>query len=127
MDMNMPFKTLKLWFVVHFVVDFVIAVPLFFFPESFLSLFGWKSVDPLMSRIVASALFGIGGISLIARNSSRETFTVLLNLKIIWSLCAIIGFAVSIFTSDYPAIVWLFLLTFVLFSVTWAYYRIRIG
>ena len=122
----MSLKTLKSWFVVHFLVDILIAIPLFFVPEYFLSILGWNSIDPLMSRLVASALFGIGGISLIARNSSKETFKILLNLKIIWSLCAITGFAISILSSDYPDIVWLFLLLFVIFSFNWIYHRIRI-
>lgn len=122
----MSLKTLKSWFVVHFVVDILIAIPLFFVPEYFLSILGWNSIDPLMSRLVASALFGIGGISLIARNSSKETFKILLNLKIIWSLCAITGFVISILSSNYPDIVWLFLLLFVIFSFNWIYHRIRI-
>lgn len=120
----MPKNTsLKNWFVVHFVVDFLIAIPLFLYPELFLTFFGWNKIDPLMSRLVASALFGIGGISFFARNSSAETFIILLDLKIIWSLSAIVGFIISILQGGYPKTVWAFLLIFVCFSCIWMYYR----
>jgi len=116
-------KSLKYWFTLHCIVDFLIAIPLFFFPEYFLTMLGWGNVDPLMSRIVASALFGIGGISFIARNSSKESFKILLDLKIIWSLSAITGFFISIIHGGYPKSIWLFLFVFVFFSGIWMYYR----
>jgi hypothetical protein len=50
----------RTWFVIHFVADVLFAVPLFFFPETTLSLLGWTDVDPAATRLVAAALFGIG-------------------------------------------------------------------
>ncbi|MBL8029251.1 MAG: hypothetical protein JNL74_22710 [Fibrobacteres bacterium] len=122
----MNLKALKRWFVIHFITDFAIAIPLFLFPEYFLTFMGWSSVDPLMTRLVASALFGIGGISLIAKNSSKETFKTLLNLKIIWSLSAITALIIALIRSNYPPVVWLFLIIFILFSATWIYFRTQI-
>lgn len=116
-------KSLNFWFTLHFIVDYLIAIPLFIFPEYFLSLFGWGTIDPLMSRIVASALFGIGGISLLTRNSSKETLNNLLSLKIIWSLFAIVGFIISIISGGYPKSIWLFLSIFVFFSGMWIYHK----
>ena len=121
--------SLKIWFVIHFIIDIAFAIPLFLFPEAFLDLFNWHSIDPLATRLVAAALFGIGIESLLGRNASAESFRNILNLKIIWSATATIGILVSIIQNTYitPPIEWLLLLTFFSFNLLWGYYRVRIG
>lgn len=57
--MEVP-SSLKRWFVFHFTADITFAVPLMVVPVSFLNFFGWSTVDPIATRIVAAALFGIG-------------------------------------------------------------------
>lgn len=47
--------SLGTWFVIHFIVDVVFAIPLFLFPQEFLALFNWRSVNPLAARLVAAA------------------------------------------------------------------------
>ncbi|MCD4719061.1 MAG: hypothetical protein K8S13_04275 [Desulfobacula sp.] len=42
---------LKRWFTIHFAVDVLFAIPLFFFPVVFLTLLGWQSIDPFATRI----------------------------------------------------------------------------
>lgn len=66
--------SLRVWFVIHFAVDMLFAIPLLFFPEFLLPLLGWKVVDPITSRLVGAALLGIGGESLLGRNASKEVF-----------------------------------------------------
>jgi len=65
-------KSLRVWFVIHFVADLLFALPLFFAPVFTLKLFGWETVDPATSRLVAAALFGIGIESLLGRNASAD-------------------------------------------------------
>ncbi len=60
-------SSLRFWFLIHFVVDVVVAVPLFVAPELTLSLFGWTTVDPIATRLVGAALMGIGVESLQTR------------------------------------------------------------
>lgn len=84
-------KSLKTWFLIHFAVDYLFAIPLFLFPEQFLAYFNWSSYDPIATKLVAAALFAIGGISLLARNATKETYTVLLQLKLIWSFFVLAG------------------------------------
>src|SRR5216683_1878366 len=76
-------RSLRSWFVVHFWADILFAVPLFFAPRLFLGLLGWPAVDPIATRLVAAALFGIGIQSLLGRAEDAATFRALLNLKII--------------------------------------------
>ena len=94
---------LKRWFIIHFAVDVLFALPLFFFPVVFLTFLGWHSIDPFATRIVAAALFGIGIESFIGRNATAQTFKNMLNLKIIWSGTTILGIGLSIIQSTYPA------------------------
>jgi len=120
---------LKRWFLIHFAVDVLFAIPLFLFPLAFLTLLGWHSIDPFATRIVAAALFGIGIESFLGRNAPAQTFKNMLNLKIIWSGATIIGVALSIFQNIYPTTItqWLLLGTFVAFHILWVIWRIKIG
>ena len=120
-------KSLRTWFLVHFVIDVVFAVPLLIAPEFTLSLFGWANIDPITSRVVGAALMGIGLESLLGRNASAEVYRAMLNLKIIWSLSTIFGVGVSLLAGGGPAMGWVFLAIFVLFGAIWIYYRIMLG
>lgn len=119
-------QTLKTWFVVHFAADVLFALPLFVAPRWFLTTLGWTEVDPLATRLVAAALFGIGIQSLVGRNERVETYRAMLNLKIIWSATATIGLIWSQLTGG-PALGWAFVLIFGAFNVVWTTYRFRLG
>jgi len=89
-------SSLRTWFVIHFMVDYLFAIPLFIAPAWFLSLFGFTIIDFVTARLVAAALFAVGGISLLSSNASIETYKSLLKLKIIWSVSAIAGLLLSL-------------------------------
>jgi len=118
--------SLRRWFVIHFVVDVVVAAPLFVAPRAILTALGWSEVDPAMSRVVAAALFGIGIQSFLGRNEPREVFRAMLDLKLIWSGAAVAGIAASI-AQGAPAVAWIFLATFVAFFGLWLRYRVALG
>jgi len=118
-------KSLRAWFVAHFVIDILIALPMLFVPEFFMPLFGWSTVDPITSRLVGAALLGIGVESLLGRNANREVFKAMLNLKIIWSSGAVLGIGLGIATGG-PRIAWLFLGLFAAFFGLWSYYRLSL-
>lgn len=118
-------KSLRTWFVVHFVVDVLAAVPLFVAPTAVLKLLGWGDVDPLATRLVAAALFGIGIESWIGRNGNLETFRSMLNLKVIWSATATIGALWTQLDAGPPA-GWAVVGIFASFFVVWVTYRIRV-
>src|SRR5688572_3436591 len=122
--MTVP-PSLRTWFVVHFVADVVFALPLFVAPRRFLGFLGWSSVDPISTRLVAAALFGIGIQSLLGRHESAETFRGMLNLKIIWSATATIGILWSQ-VDGWPLLGWAFAGIFGAFNVVWSYYRWRL-
>jgi len=120
---------LSYWFIVHFLIDMIVAIPLFFFPERALEMAGWETIDPLLARIVAAAFFGIGIESLIGRKATLEGFRDMLNLKIIWSFTATIGIGWAMIEGSQgrPVIGWMGLATFIVFHFVWLYWRVRIG
>ena len=116
-------RSLRFWFVVHFVVDFIFAVPLLLAPVWLLTLFGFENPDPFTARLVGAALLGIGGESLLGWEGTIEAFRAMLNLKIIWSLAAIFGIMLTLIVSGGPLMAYLILLVFAAFSGLWMYYR----
>ena len=122
-------KGLKTWFVVHFVVDLLFAIPLMIAPVAALTLLGWETIDPFTTRIVAAALFGIGIESWLGRNAGLEAFRGMLNLKVIWSSAVIIGLVWSLldgYQGDlfFPLLI---LALFLVFNIVWVYWRRRLG
>ena len=130
---NVP-KSLRVWFVIHFVVDMVFAIPMMVAPEWVLSLSGLTDVadglagtaflpqEILFVRLVAAALFGIGGVSLWVRDESKEVFVALLKLKVIWSGAAIVALVWALLSGVSGVGIWLALGAFVGFAGVWWYW-----
>lgn len=117
---------LRRWFVIHFIADVVSAVPLFVAPEWFLGQLGWSAVDPISTRLVAAALFGIGIESYLGRNAGIEAFRAMLNLKVIWSATAAVGVLWSQLDGGPPA-GWGVFAIFAGFHLVWLRYRLLLG
>jgi hypothetical protein len=119
-----PPKALSTWFVIHFIVDILFATPLMFFPEASLGFFGWNSVDPYTARIVSAALFAIGIESWLSRHASLGTLRNLLSLKVMWSLAATLGIALSLLSGAQgrPLMAWVIFAIFLAFHVLWVYW-----
>ncbi|MGL1936043.1 MAG: hypothetical protein OCD01_13530 [Fibrobacterales bacterium] len=115
-------QSLKRWFLVHFIADFIFALPLMFAPVFTMQLFGWSEINELTVRLTGAALIGIGGQSLLSRDDTKEAFISLLSMKLIWSSAAILGIVLTIFSGNQPPIIWGFLVTFVSFNFLWGYY-----
>lgn len=124
MNKKIP-KSLRTWFLIHFIIDMVFAIPLIFIPEIVLPIIDWTPVDPVSTRLVGAALFGIGVESLLSRNAQHKVYKTMLDLKILWSSSAIIGLSLAIALGA-PIISWLFWSIFVIFFFVWAYYRVNI-
>lgn len=126
-DKDVP-AALRMWFVIHFAIDLVVALPLFIAPREVLGLFGWTEIDPFAARLAAAALFGIGIESLLGRGRGRETFRGMLQLKLIWSATAALGLAWSTLESNlrYPLIGWALVGIFVAFHALWWYWLARL-
>lgn len=114
---------LRTWFIIHFIVDISVAIPLFIIPQAILSFFGWPNIDLITTRLFAAALFGIGIESFLGKDAGRETYLNMLNLKIIWSTFAILGLFISILQGANHIITWFGILVFGLFNLLWIYWK----
>ena len=118
-------KSLRIWFIIHFFIDVIFAIPLIFSPIWILSLFGLPSSEAVMARLVGAALIGIGGASFISYKGTKENYSILLTLKLLWSSTAILGLLLSVF-SGAPNSIWLIIVMFTIFFFIWLYYKYRI-
>ncbi len=118
-------RKLRRWFVIHFVVDILFAIPLLLIPETILPFFGWAVVDPITSRLVGAALLGIGTESLLGRNASLEVYRAMLNLKLLWGTGALLGITLGIIQGA-PITAWLLLAIFSIFTLVWLYYWLKL-
>jgi hypothetical protein len=122
--MEIP-ASLRRWFVAHFIVDLMFALPLLVAPATTLQLFGFSGTDPVSPRLVGAALLAIGTQSLIGRREDVRVYRAMLNLKLLWSGSAIFGLLAGIGGGAPPA-TWAFLAIFIAFFGIWLHYRIRI-
>ena len=129
MDNTFLRRKIGIWFVIHFVVDVITAIPLFVVPVLFLSWLGWSDIDPVAARLVAAALFGIGIESFLGRKSSLSSFITMLNLKVIWSAAAVAGLGISLIekAQGNPPAVWAVFIIFLAFHVVWVFWRVQAG
>src|SRR5262245_39585917 len=121
--MEVP-RSLRLWFLVHAVIDLVAALPLLAAPVTVLGWLGWTCVDPVAPRLVGAALLGIGGESFFMRDAGVEAYRAMLGLKVIWSLAACVALLAGIGAGAPPA-AWAFLGIFVIFAGVWVHHAIR--
>ncbi len=121
-------SALRNWFIIHCIVDLVFAIPLFLFPEWTLKLFDWPHFDPLATRLVAAALFGIGLESYLGRDGGLEKYLGMLRLKVIWSGTAAAGILITQFSmSEKPVAGWLLASIFIAFNLLWVYWWRRLA
>ena len=121
-------ESLRRWFVVHFAVDMLFALPMMIAPVWLLGLFGWKEIDPFMTRLAAAALLGIGVESLLGRKAGAESYSSLLTLKIIWSLGAVVGAVWTLAQyPESPGMLWAVLAVFLGFNLVWVYWYRQLG
>ena len=118
-------NSLKNWFIIHLIIDIIFAIPLIFFPDWILHLFGLAVGDTAMTRLVGAALIGISSASFFTHNKTKESYDILLTLKLIWSSCAVIGLLLSLNFGSPPTL-WLIVIIFTIFFFIWLYYKYRI-
>ena len=118
-------ETLRKLFLLHFILDYIAAIPLMFAPVKTMMLLGWDNPESVATRLVAAALMGIGGISLIAYKADADTYRHMLTMKLLWSGSAVLGLVLSL-AEGAPVFTWVFLFIFGVFFIIWLFYRVRI-
>jgi hypothetical protein len=116
--------SLKIWFIIHFIVDMLFGIPLLLVPNWFLTLFHLPVTELLFPRLVGAALIGIGVNSLLMHRAGVTAYQSMLNLKIVWASAAILAIVLTLLTKTL-LILWVILITFIIFLTVWIYYRVK--
>ncbi|MBT6022992.1 hypothetical protein HOH11_00090 [Candidatus Woesearchaeota archaeon] len=109
-------KSLRQWFLLHFIVDILFAAALIFYPQQLLDLIGLQG-NVLSLRIIGAALIAIGGTSLLMHKGGKKEYGVMLNLKLLWSISAVL---VLLFSTP---LLWPIIGIFLIFISAWVYYK----
>lgn len=118
-------QLLRRLFILHFILDYIAAIPLMIAPQKVMMLLGWDAPESVATRLAAAALIGIGGISLLAHNAGTETYRLMLTMKLLWSGAAITGLILSIIEGA-PVFSWVFLFIFAVFFGIWLFFRLKL-
>jgi len=118
-------RSLRICFLVESLFQIFCAVPLMLFPNGVLGMCGWTTIDPVATRLVGAALFGIAGASLLSKRTGLATFRSLLRLKILWTGAAVFSVVLSI-DQGAPASAWLLLLIVASLGAMWTYWLQRL-
>jgi len=117
-------RSLHHWFVFHFFADMAFAIPLFIAPRAIMTHFGFVP-EPFTARLVAAALVGIGGTSLLMRNKNLDQYKAMLTVKALWAFTAIVGMILTLIQGG-PKSLLLFIGIFIAFWCVWAYYLLKL-
>jgi len=121
--MDVP-PSLRTWFVVDAVFDFLAAAPLLAAPELMLRRLGWTCVDPISARLVGAAMLANAAATFAGRAAGVETYRALLRGKLIWCVAGAASMFIAV-GQGAPSAAWLFLSMFVAFAGVWLHHTIR--
>jgi hypothetical protein len=114
--------SLRRWFTAHFIIDLLLGIPAILFPGVMLQIFGFPPTEQFTTRLLGAGLLGMGGAIFLMRNKGIISYRTMLNIKIIWSLAAIIAITVSLYLGESRRVL-VFLAIFIVLVSTWLYYR----
>ena len=109
-------KSLRQWFILHFIVDLIFAAALIFYPQQLLNLIGLQG-EVISLRIIGAGLIGIGGASLLMHKGGKKEYSIMLNFKLLWSISAVL---VLLFSKP---LLWPIIILFLIFMSAWLYYK----
>jgi hypothetical protein len=110
-------RTITFW--VHGVVSILPGVPLLLAPGRFLGFLGWAPIDPIISRLLGSALLALAWSSFRGAGASEGVQRVLVELDAVFCILCCVGLLRHLLFSWWPAMVWITFAVFAAFAVAW--------
>ncbi len=117
----------KLVFLVYALLAGVAGALLLAMPGRFLGALGWEPVDPLLSRVLGAGLLALAWAA--ARGWQARTkseLALILEVQAIFCTLGALGLIRHLAIANYPLMVWLPFVAFMLFAVAWIVYRLNI-
>lgn len=120
-------KQLKWVFLIHFIAGMVAGIAYFLIPELYAGLLGWTPIEPAIYRLVGAAMIGFAFGSLLAyRDANWVKVKIVVEMEIVWLICADIALIMVATTGLYPPLMWASALGIMLFfTIAFIYCYIR--
>ncbi len=111
---------LKVTFLVHGIVAVVLGVLLLGVPGRFLSVLGWQPIDPIMARFLGATFLALAWGDVRGwRALSWSEVHIFVEVQLAFAALASVGLLRHLLTGSWPAMAWILLGVFVLFTVAW--------
>ena len=111
---------LKVTFLVHGIVAVVLGVLLLAVPGRFLSVLGWQPIDPIMARFLGAAFLALAWGDVRGwRALSWSEVHIFVEVQLAFAALAGVGLLRHLLEGRWPAMAWILLVVFVLFTVAW--------
>jgi hypothetical protein len=95
-------------------------------PGRFLDFFGWRPIDPLMTRVLGAALLGFGWTSYRGwRAAGWDQVRFIVEAEAIFCTLAVLGLARHILVAAWPWYVWMIFILYAIFAVAWIYHLVK--
>lgn len=120
-------KSLQSTFLIQAVIAFFVGLPLLAAPGVFLGALGWAPVDPILSRILGSALLALAWACLRGWQSPTQgQAATLAQSGAIFCVLSALGILRHLLTgAGYPLLVWLILAGFTILAIAWIALALR--
>ena len=119
-------QTLRVTFIVHAVVAFILGLGLLGAPGRVLEPFGWAPIDPLMSRMLGAALLALAWGSYRGyRSATWDQVELLVQIEAAFTVLAGVGLLRHLLIASYDWYVWTVFAIYAIFAVAWIYHLIR--
>lgn len=114
-------RLLRIIFPVFALLALVIGLFLLIAPGRFLGAVGWAPVEPILDRILGSALIALGWASFRAwRSANRQVVMLVTEINLIFCALAALGVLRHLAgTAHYPAMVWTVFAILGVFAIVW--------
>jgi hypothetical protein len=120
-------KALKIVFVLHIIVALIFGLGLLIAPGSFLAIFKWNPIDPLLSRVLGAALLAFAWGSFLGfRTTEASVENAILQIGLVFDVLAAVGIARHLFfIPGYFWPVWMLFAIFVVFATLWLIFLLK--
>ncbi len=115
-------RSLKITFLIHAVVAFVLGLSLLAAPGRTLGFFDWDPIDPIASRFLGAALLAMAWSSL--RGYLADTWDqveLLVEFETAFTVLAATGLIRHLLAGSWPWFPWAIFIVTVLFAIAWIY------
>ena len=113
-------KALKYTFLIHAAVSALLGAPLLLAPGRFLHWFHWAPVDPIISRLLGSALLALAWSSVRGwKATERVQVAVILEVEAAFTALCCVGLLRHLLKARYPWTVWTVFAVCAFFAAAW--------